>query len=143
MNDSEGLIAVSWGQDRIDLFWVGTDRALMHRSWNAREGGVWSADESLGGTLDSDPTVTAWDVDQMEVFAIFPDGQLWNRYWDGISWHEWESLGGELTGQPACSSWGAERLDVFAPGRDGRLWHRWWNGVQWVPWQTEPPGDSP
>lgn len=111
----------------------------MHRSWDARDGGVWSADESLGGELASNPTVAAWDVDQMEVFAIFGDGQLWNRYWDGIAWHAWESLGGELAGQPACSSWGADRLDVFAPGRDGRLWHRWWNGIEWVPWQIEEP----
>ena len=36
--------------------------------------------------------------DQLQVFAIFDDGQLWNRYWDGTSWHGWESLGGELTG---------------------------------------------
>ena len=30
------------------------------------------------------------------------DGELWNRYWDGESWHAWESLGGSLdpTGQP-------------------------------------------
>jgi hypothetical protein len=32
----------------------------------------------------------------MEVFAIFPDGALWDRYWDGTSWHPWESLGGSL-----------------------------------------------
>jgi len=73
----------------------------------------------------------------MEVFAIFDDGQLWDRYWDGAAWHAWESLGGELTGQPAASSWGADRLDVFAAGRDGQLWHRWWNGQEWVLWQRE------
>ena len=71
----------------------------------------------------------------MEVFALMPGGQLWNRYWDGTSWHDWESLGGELEGQPAASSWGADRLDVFAPGRDGRIWHRWWDGGRWVDWE--------
>jgi len=84
--------------------------------------------------LASGPAVTAWAVDRMEVFAIFDDGELWDRYWDGESWHAWESLGGSLTGQPAASSWGPDRLDVFAPGRDGRLWHRYWDGSHWVDW---------
>ena len=87
----EGLTAVSWGSGRVDLLWVGEDRALMHRWW---ADGAWSADEALGGTLASDPAVTSWAHDEMEVFAIFPDGQLWNRYWDGAAWHAWESLGG-------------------------------------------------
>ena len=90
--------------------------------------------------LASSPAVTSWAENEMEVFAIFLDGQLWDRYWDGSKWHDWESLGGELAGQPAASSWGADRLDVFAPGLDGQLWHRWWNGTEWVPWQTEPSG---
>ncbi len=135
MEEFGGLVASSWGKDRIDLFWVGQDRALMHRWW---DGSVWSADESLGGTLASGPAVTSWAVGEMEVFAIFPDGQLWDRYWDGAAWHPWETLGGELTGPPAASSWGADRLDVWAPGRDGRLWHRWWNGSEWVPWEQLP-----
>jgi len=70
----------------------------------------------------------------MEVFAVFADGALWNRYWDGERWHLWESLGGELAGEPAASSAGPDRLDVFAAGRDGRTWHRWWDGSSWVPW---------
>jgi sialidase-1 len=81
--------------------------------------------------------VTAWDVDRMEVFAVFGDGELWDRYWDGESWHPWESLGGELDPSAGCaaSSWGPDRLDVFAHGRDGRTWHRWWDGARWVDWE--------
>ncbi len=92
----------------------------------------------LGGELVSAPTATAWGVDQLQVFAIFPDGALWNRYWDGLSWHPWESLGGELTADPAASSSSADRIDVFARGRDGRVWHRWWNGTRWVDWERLP-----
>ena len=89
----EGTAAVSWGEDRIDLFWVGADRTLTHRSFHD---GAWDEPESLGGTLASAPAATAWAADQLQVFAVFPDGALWNRYWDGASWHGWESLGGEL-----------------------------------------------
>ena len=88
------IAAVSWGEGRIDVFWVDFDGALIHR---ASQDGNWTEPESLGGTLASSPAATAWGVDELQVFAIFPDGQLWNRYWDGMSWHPWETLGGELT----------------------------------------------
>ena len=131
----DGLIAVSWGADRIDLFWRSPERTLVHRSW---DGAQWSADEDLGGTLAAPPAVTSWAENEMEVFAVFDDGELWNIYWDGVAWHEWHTLGGELVGQPAASSWSADRIDVFASGRDGALRHRWWNGEEWIPWQREP-----
>jgi hypothetical protein len=127
------LAAVSWGLDRIDLFWV-EEHDLRHRWWN---GSAWSADESLGGDLAAAPTVTSWAANEMEVFAVFRDGQLYNRYWDGAAWHEWHEMGGDLAGPAAASSSGPDRIDVFAPGRDGALWHIWWNGTEWVPWVRE------
>ena len=92
---------------------------------------TWS---SLGGDLVSAPAVTTWGVDEMEVFAIHPDGALWNRYWDGTSWHEWESLGGSLVGDPAACSWGADRIDLFARGTDGTLQHCWYEPSGWSEW---------
>jgi hypothetical protein len=107
---------------------------LWHR---ALADGAWTIPESLDGTLASPPTVTAWAPDRMEVFAVFDDGALWNRYWDGDEWHPWESLGGALApgSTPAASSWGDDRLDVFAVGADGETWHRWWDGSRWVDWE--------
>jgi hypothetical protein len=125
---------------------VGTrpDRPVLggcgRRADASRTGEEWRAEESLGGDLASTPAATAWDVDRLQVFAVFPDGALWNRYWDGTSWHPWESLGGELAGAPAASSWSADRIDVFAPGRDGMTWHRWWDGTRWVAWERLPAG---
>jgi hypothetical protein len=132
-----GMAAFSWGAGRWDLFERTAKDTLRHRAW---ADGVLSIDEDLGGTLASAPTAVAWAVDQAEVFAIFADGELWNRYWDGAAWHPWESLGGELDPAcaPACSSWGADRLDVVARGRDGATWHRWWDGSRWVPWERLP-----
>src|SRR5690349_8154879 len=97
----DGLAGVSWGTDRIDLFWADERRALLHRSF---DGTSWSEVEDLGGELASGPAVTAWAAGELEVFAVFADGQLWDRYWDGAAWHEWESLGGQLalSGQPAA-----------------------------------------
>ena len=109
------------------------------RSPTVRSGtAAGTSPESLGGTLASAPAATAWAVDQLQVFAIFPDGGLWNRFWDGSAWHPWESLGGELAGAPAASSWGADRIDVWALGTNGMTWHRWWDGTRWVDWERLP-----
>jgi hypothetical protein len=124
---ARGVAAVSWGESRIDRFWVSPDGELHHAAY---EDGSWLPEESLGGSIVATPAVTAWGVDQLEVFAVFPDGELRNRYWDGTSWHDWESLGGELepSAGAAASSWSADRIDVWAVGRDGRTWHRLWDG---------------
>ena len=89
---SNGTASVSWANGRIDIFWVETDRSLIHKAF---VDGTWLAAESLGRTLASPPAVTAWAVDQLQVFAILDDGELWNRYWDGTDWHPWETLGGD------------------------------------------------
>ncbi len=81
----EATAAVSWGEDRIDLFWSDADGALIHRAFRD---GTWDDPESLGGTLASPPAATAWAVDQLQVFAIFPDGAavepVLGRHWPGI-----------------------------------------------------------
>ena len=63
--------AVSWGPDRIDLT-IADDRSLVYRSFDGRS---WSEPKSLGGRLASAPAATAWNVDELEVFAIFDDGR--------------------------------------------------------------------
>jgi hypothetical protein len=93
--------------------------------------------QKLGGRLaaGSAPAVTSWAENEMQVFAIWDDGQLWDSYWDGAAWHEWHPHGGELVGSPAACSWGPERIDVFARGADGGLWHRWYVPAGWQDWE--------
>ena len=89
----EGLSAVSWGEGRLDLFWIGSDGALWHR---ASSNGRWLADERLGGEPASTPAVVSWAANEMQVFVVSQDGQLWNIYWDGKAWHHWVEMGGEF-----------------------------------------------
>ena len=130
-----GVAAVARSGGRVDRFWVGPDRALRH---SRLQDGAWSDPLDLGGQLASLPAVTAWGDEPMEVFAIFDDGQLWDRYWDGTNWHPWESLGGDLQAgsTPAAAAGGPDRLDVLALGRDGQTWQRWWDGREWVAWRV-------
>src|SRR6478609_6424457 len=90
-------------------------QARLHAA-GRQPGGARVNWDSLGGSLESTPAVTSWAENEMQVFCIFTDGQLWSRYWDGQAWHEWHVQGGELTGSPAACSWGADRIDVFARG---------------------------
>ena len=119
------------GPDRIDLFTVDEQagsstvscvRRLERPGVVGRRPCLGAGGHRLGDRPDAG-------------LAIFPDGELWNRYWDGAAWHPWESLGGVLAGTPAASSWSADRIDVFAPGREGGTWHRWWDGTRWVDWE--------
>ncbi len=132
-----GVAAVARPGGRLDRFWVGPERELLHATLRD---GAWTEPESLDGLLASVPAITTWGDEPMEVFAIFDDGQLWDRYWDGTDWHPWESLEGELQAGsiPAAAAAGPDRLDVIALGRNGRTWHRWWDGSRWVPWEISP-----
>lgn len=89
---------------------------------------------SLGGAV-AGAAVTSWGTFESEIFAVHDDGQVWNRYWDGSSWHPWEPMGGEFEGTPAASARDADRIDVLAIGRDGAVRRRWWDGSAWVPWR--------
>ena len=84
------------------------------------------------------PAATAWGVDELQVFAVFTDGQLWNRYWDGVSWHDWEPMGGELVGPAGGIVVGRRPDRRVRRGRDGLVWHRWWDGTRWVEWEQLP-----
>ncbi|KAK4230295.1 hypothetical protein QBC38DRAFT_542699 [Podospora fimiseda] len=47
----------SWGPDHLDVFGLGLDNELVHRSG---DGCVWSEWEDLGNVLTGDPKVTGW-----------------------------------------------------------------------------------
>jgi hypothetical protein len=138
-----GVAACRRSGDRLDVFWCDEDGGIWHRTLGS---GLARPTESLGGRSVGPPAVTCWSEDDMELFAVFDDGELWDRYWDGTGWHAWESLGtagGGFVGAAAATSDGPDRLDVLAPARDGRIWHRWWDGAQWVPWERLVPGPNP
>ena len=91
---------------------------------------------TLGGALRDGAAAAAWGSSgETEVFALHEGGQVWDRYWDGKSWHPWETLGGAFAGHPAAAARDADRIDVFAISTDGVLRHRWWDATRWVEWR--------
>ncbi|URT71211.1 S8 family serine peptidase [Cytobacillus firmus] len=91
--------------------------------------------ESLGGNLDSAPTVVAWESNRLDCFAKGPDNHMYHKWWDGHAWHDWEDLWGDLDSAPTVVAWGPNRLDCFAKSPDNHMYHKWWDSHAWHDWE--------
>ncbi|WP_205711262.1 M43 family zinc metalloprotease [Janthinobacterium lividum] len=129
---------VAWGANRLDVFVVGTDRALFHKAWN---GTAWAPSvtgyEAQGGICTSAPQVVSWGPNRLDVFVTGTDSGLFHKWWNGTAWGPsltgYEAMGGLCVGDPRAVAWGPNRLDVFVVGTDRGLYHKWWNGSAWGP----------
>jgi hypothetical protein len=129
---------VAWGANRLDVFVIGTDRALYHKWWN---GSAWGPSltgyEHMGGVCVGQPEVVAWGPNRLDVFVIGTDRALYHKWWNGSAWGPsltgYERMGGVCISAPRAVAWGPNRLDVFVVGTDGALYHKWWNGSAWEP----------
>ncbi len=129
---------VAWGANRLDVFVLGSNRALYHKWWN---GSAWGPSltgyEAMGGVCTSSPQVVAWGPNRLDVFVTGTDSALYHKWWNGSAWGPsvtgYENMGGVCVGDPRIVSWGANRLDAFVIGTDRALYHKWWNGSAWGP----------
>jgi YD repeat-containing protein len=129
-------LATAFNPDgRIEVFAIGTDRALNH-IWQTTPGGGWSNWAGLGGGATELATASNRDG-RIEIFAIGTDGAL-NHIWQttpGGAWSNWAGLGGGIT-QLATALNPDGRIEVFAIGTDGALNHIWQTtpGGAWSNW---------
>ena len=129
---------VAWGANRLDVFVLGTDRALYHKWF---DGSAWGPSptgyESLGGVCMSSPRAVSWGPNRLDIFVIGTDGALYHKWFDGSAWGPsptgYESLGGVCVSEPEVVAWGPNRLDVFVLGTDSALYHKWFDGSAWGP----------
>jgi hypothetical protein len=114
--------AVALGADRLEVFGLGTDYALYHKSYNAQAdamGNHWSAAwENLGGDLTSTPVAVSTAANRVDVFALGPDQGMLQRTRTGTAWSAWKELGGCFTSAPAVLPSGPGTFDIFARGPD-------------------------
>jgi hypothetical protein len=79
--------AVSWGANRLDIFGLGTDNQMYHKSWDGFQWGPSTTGwEALGGVFNSAPAVVSWAPNRLDVFALGTDNQMYHKYWDGTKW---------------------------------------------------------
>ena len=128
---------VAWAANRLDVFVLGTDRALYHKWWNGAWGPSLTGYEGMGGLCTSSPQVASWGPNRLDVFVTGGDSALYHKWWDGSAWGPsltgYERMGGICVGDPRIVSWGANRLDAFVLGTDRALYHKWWDGSAWGP----------
>src|SRR5262245_213410 len=128
----------AWGQNRLDIFGVGTDGAMYPKAWTGTSWAPSPLDwERLGGVFTSPPAVASWGNNRLDVFGLGSDGAMYHKAWDGAAWRpsplDWEHLGGVFISPPAVAAWGLNRLDIFALGTDGAMYHKAWDGTAWRP----------
>lgn len=83
----------TWASNRLDIFGIGTDNAMYHKSWN---GSQWSSSwEALGSVFNSSPSAVAWSTNRLDIFALGTDNAMYHKAWTGSQWSSgWEALGG-------------------------------------------------
>lgn len=144
-----GAPAVCWDNiGNFFLFTKGADGALWYRQWNSATG--WSASQSLGGYLTSDPAA----VSQISIGSIVDvyvrggDGALWTKSYSAYSasvagsWSGWSRIGGQLlagTG-PTAYSWydsNNQHLGWFVTGTNHALYHMWMDATGTHGWEND------
>ena len=110
---------------RLDVFVVGTDRALYHKWWDgAGWGPAVTGYERLGGVCMSAPRAVAWGPNRLDVFVVGTDGALYHKWWDGAGWGPsltgYEFMGGIISAFRESNT-GQESRDVSFPSSIGAL----------------------
>jgi hypothetical protein len=116
--------AVLVGLNRIDVFGLGKDYAVLHISYDSSSHS-WSAWENLGGNFTSTPVAASTGSNRIDLFGLGVDQGMLNRAWNGSSWTDWEELGGAFTSLPAILP-GGSGFDIFARGLDYMVYHQSW-----------------
>lgn len=126
-------VVASWSQDRLDIFGVGDDYAMYHKSW---DGSSWSTGwTSLNGSFTSPPAVVSWEPGRLDLFVLGDSYNIYHRAYDS-DWGDWQSgwddLGGPYGSPPVAVSWAPDRLDIFAVDANGEsVYHLAWDGSEW------------
>ncbi|MEZ4659518.1 MAG: hypothetical protein R2911_18315 [Caldilineaceae bacterium] len=99
------------------------------------DAGEWSLWQNLEGAFISAPAAAAWGDQQIDLFGISTDSQLYHKRWDGAGWTLWESLEGTCIYAPTAVARGANLVDVFVIGLDKQVYRKTWDGAAWQGWE--------
>jgi Repeat of unknown function (DUF346) len=127
--------AVSWGENRLDIFGLGTDNRMYHKAWNGSDWDPRSLEhwDPLSGIYNSQPAVVSWDKNRLDIFCLGQDNRMYHRAWDGVN-NRWDPpkesdpslLGGEFNSAPTAVAVGAQRLHIFGLGTNNAMFYKWY-----------------
>lgn len=70
--------AVSWGPNRIDVFFPSQNNSMNHKWWN---GNAWSGGENLGGALSSGVGVSSWKAGRLDCFVEGTNSAMYHKWY--------------------------------------------------------------
>jgi hypothetical protein len=130
--------AGSWGDGRLDLFYRSSRNGQLAHQWYLPGPlAAWTAAESLGGTLTSQPAVASWAAGRYDVFVRGTDNAVWHKWFADGKWSGWQSLGGTASSPPAAAAWDTGRLDLFVRGTNNQLYTKYYTtSTGWSGWRS-------
>jgi hypothetical protein len=90
--------------------------------------------EDLAGISTTNPAVTSWSTERLDIVIVGTDNAMWHQSWDSSvrdvnnGWTGWETLNGSFLYSPAMVSWSANRLDMIAIDSNSSMIFRAWQG---------------
>jgi hypothetical protein len=127
-------VVVSAQANSIDLFGLGADLTMLHRSY---DGNKWSAAwDLLGGAFSSPPVVLPAPSGIFGIFARGLDFLIYHANWKPGTTAQWSKLGGGLRGEPTSASAPAavsvhNLTFVFTTADDGAIWYTGHRSALW------------
>jgi hypothetical protein len=118
--------ATSTGNERLDVFYLGTDSQMHYRFHRGNTNPAWSEPfVPVPGRITSSIDVASWSPQRLDAFARGPAGTLVHAWYEVVNgsgrWRGWEDLGFALIGSPGAVSSEDGRIDVVFRGTDNRL----------------------
>jgi len=141
--------AVACGHDRIDVFVLGHDKALYHKSaalfftiggesWSwAPSQNDWEAvwgEHPTRGFIQASPFAygvgaCSWAKGRIDLFGVDDNTHEMQHLWGNGTSCWWETLGGYCISQPAAVARDINRMDVFVVGGDRRIYVNSWGPI--------------
>lgn len=131
--------ATGGGPTTLEVFSIGSDGAIYHTGWTLSTGWWGPLPLGNGGTslsftnhVQGSPAAGVGGLNDIDVFAIGTDGNLYHAWYLKNIWNGMENLGGNyFVGSPCLVLGGPSNLEVFCIGTDGNLYHKNWIGGSW------------
>lgn len=77
------LSAVTWSSGRLDIFGLGVDDQMYHKSWEGNWGPSINSYDALGGKFNSPPCAVAWGPKRLDIFGLGTNNAMYHKWWDG------------------------------------------------------------
>jgi lysozyme len=137
------LSTLAWPDGHLEVFALGADQTIWHRSWDVANA-KWAAWASLGGggKMATGVGPITWGDGHAEIFATDDQGIVWHTFSGSGTqfpggWFKWISIDGTIASRPIPVRWADGHIEAFARSTSDELVHSYYDGGQnkWITWE--------